>query len=144
MTEQELIERLERATGPDRELANDVLFACGWSAHEIGMGDVRSTVWTSPDGHDHLDGDHPDPTRSLDAALTLVPGGWAWSVHSESIYATGHHKDPRAELAQPVETQFGPGFGIRAQINAKTPAIALCIAALKARAASERDMEAGR
>lgn len=126
---QDLIERLERATEPDRTLQNDVLFACGWTMH----GGIRHSVWTSPRGDEFLDGDQPDPVGSIDAALTLVPEGWAWSIHVGGCYATGERLKPRAELAEPIQTEYGPGIGIRAQINAATPAIALCIASLRAR-----------
>ena len=79
---QDLIERLEKATGPDRELANEVLFAGGWRLVEYGDGPSRYSYWT----HDYcdyepMDGDQPDPTSSIDAALTLVPRGWIVDVY---------------------------------------------------------------
>lgn len=130
MTEQELIERLERSAGPDRELANDVLFACGWTAHETSIGPSRHVVWESPDGHGFEDGDQPDPTASIDAALTLVPEGCRWTVFHPA-YDQGIYQDGKAgaDIHSPRSSGGGPrwkGFGA-------TPAIALCIAALKAR-----------
>jgi hypothetical protein len=110
-----IIAKLEAATGPNRNL--DALIA-----DAIGL-----PVPNDPAGW---------PLRyseSIDAALTLVPEGWAWSVREGGCYATGKKLLPRAELAEPIETEFGPGVGVRAQNNAATPAIALCIAALKVR-----------
>lgn len=61
----DLINRLERADGPDREL--------DWAIHIrnglLGVG---------------MYGDHPHYTASIDAALMLVPEGWKWAVTSRN------------------------------------------------------------
>lgn len=129
----DLIERLERASGPDRELANDVLFACGWTAHETSDGPDRHVVWESPDGHGFEDGDQPDPTASLDAARSL--GGMI-------VYASDIGADGLALVKLVFDTTTTPIVeytGIHSRLE-----IAYVIAALRARAASERDMEGGR
>lgn len=76
MEQDNLIERLKAATGPDRSLGNDVLRSCGWRTEEFGDGPDRGQFWIDPDpsGNDYLDGDHPDPTASLDAARKVATG----------------------------------------------------------------------
>lgn len=137
-----LIARLERATGPDRELDLAVAVAVnyagmfnpdyGWQwslwGDEIeGICDGRRVV---------LDPAQfcPPFSASIDAALTLVPEGWTWQIsnrapkplagrayihngelHFASLYA-GRNPKYRGE-----------------EDTAATPALALCIAALKAR-----------
>ena len=61
-------------------------------------------------------------TASIDAALTLVPKGKWWCVTSSPICATVG--DPDGTI--PPD---------RYQVPAATPALAFCIAALRARAA---------
>lgn len=70
----ELIARLEKATGPDRGLADEILLTCDWKIEEHGAGPDPSCVWIDPDpdGEDYIAGDQPDPTASLDAALALL------------------------------------------------------------------------
>lgn len=127
----DLVARLEKATGPDRDIDELIAEAVGYKVCSETQAYGRS--WNSPSGY--FIGAAPKFTDSLDAAVTLIPEGWAWSVHVGGCYATGRLLKPRAELAEAVETQFGPAVGIRSQIEAATPAIAICIAALKARAA---------
>ena len=94
----ELIERLEKATGPDRELDRSIHIAI----------DGNTVV--------------PGYTESLDAALMLVPSWHKWSV------ACGLLVQYVARVTQVKDSRdFFDG-----QCDS-TPAIALCIAALKAR-----------
>jgi hypothetical protein len=75
----------------------------------------RSKAWCEKEGlcYGPADEDAPEYTASLDAAMTLVP----------EVYAHGYICDfIRIEAKCGVFTAFG-----------ETPAIALCIAALKAR-----------
>lgn len=78
-------------------------------------------LWRYPDGST---GTELRFSRSLDAALTLVPAGWSWQVEK--------YPRVRAALAEPIMTDFGPGLGIREQHSGATPPLALCIAALRA------------
>jgi len=97
-----LIERLEAATGPDRELD-----AAIW----------RATV---PEAKHWPDNAAMPFTASIDAALTLVPEGWSYTV-------AWLHRNSRACVAMfhaKLEEQ---------RAEAPTPALAICIAALKAR-----------
>lgn len=60
-------------------------------------------------------------TASIDAALTLVPPGYEWS----------RHRGANGQMTMQLDGGFSGGV----QAQAATPALALCIAALKARAA---------
>jgi hypothetical protein len=91
----------------------------------------------------------PHYTRSLDAAMTLVPDGgqWRWRAGQYNV-------DPlkcRADLAETGEIftedkSLGISIKTRAQGCAATPALALCAAALRARDAllAEREKSEGR
>lgn len=132
----ELIERLEKATGPDRELGDDVLMACGWRLIEEGPGPDRILYWAAPDdvpidpmhGGEYANGDQPDPTASIDAALTLVPKGMRWLVGCGQL-------EPTEPLygAQIRKPGFSTGGVVISEGESNHMAIALCIAALKAR-----------
>lgn len=126
--EQTLIERLEKATGASRELDVEIgrayvalhgyptdrdLYA-PWE----DKGFNRNSKWCWQ-GYNDL----PFFTSSLDAAMTLVPEGWfiTASRHSDGWYVAvaPHSTCPQSE---------------RFLGSQKPAAIALCIAALKARA----------
>lgn len=88
-----LADACEAATGPDFHLDMEIMRA------------VRRDFNTAP-GY----------TASLDAAMTLVPEGWGYSICPNSSLLT--------------RSAFSAGIMSRA----KTPALALCAAALRARA----------
>jgi len=131
----DLIERLEKATGPDRELDADI--------HAAVYGGVPSQraphAWMRSYGpafvfHDKEYGIATDKdsharhyTASLDAALSLVPDGKDWHVEMCDGCAL-------AAVGERIDIAFEPH---------KFPAIALCIAALKARIAVVRDLTNG-
>lgn len=127
-----LAERVEAASGPDREL--DCLIAVAaagyymlppkWEGGPIGYGyrDKEGTEIHPGHGGDQLVKRY---TASIDAAMTLVDAEWFWRVGHD-----GEGADPglfRADVGEPVSFGF-----VRAV--ATTPALALCAAALKARA----------
>ena len=104
----ELIERLEKASGPDKAIDSAIADMI------VGVGRI-------------VIGGDPRYTASIDVALTLVPEGWSWAldrvgnecaavVDPTAVYISDHLSGPGASFAT-------------------TPALALCIAALKARAA---------
>lgn len=103
----DLIARLEAATGPDRDLDFAIAAAVGWP--------------DSPHSHQHA----RRYTEHLDAARSLVPEGWDWSVDGfgKSARGRGYLYSPYPDCEE-VEAE------------AATPAIALCIAALRAREAA--------
>ena len=77
-----------------------------------------------PTNPDEVVGYPPYYTTSLDAALTLVPEGWSYMI--EGGLST---QSPSAYLAHPETEGFVQGI-------ASPSALALCIAALKARDAA--------
>lgn len=105
MTRNELIAALELATVPDRELDAEI----DQLAYENGW---RSERIMTPDRT-------PPYTASIDAALTLVPDDMGWMVTWVGA-RVWHHLEG-----------FALNDGI--EVSHKIPAIALCIAALKAR-----------
>lgn len=132
----DLVERLRKLEGPCRE--TDARIELSRRSFLFGAATVAGFAIAS-DGW-LVRGDEqfraPAYTASIDAALTLVPEGWAWRVMLDGTKLT-----PRAELAEPVITDFGPGVGLRAQVCGATPAIALCIASLLARASAQKEKE---
>lgn len=146
----ELVERLEKATGPDREL--DCLIAVhpdtpkvGVVKSEAGAGIVaillepRATGIHEPDVERALSEYLPETnadymgvpyyTASLDAALTLVPEGWRcthayWATDESDPGATFNFTLPQSLTGKP---------SVYASGTHKKIALALCIAALKAR-----------
>lgn len=112
---QELIERLEKATGLDREL--DALIGAFVDAAPIKRVSPGSEWSKTVEWLEYL-----PYTASLDAALTLVPEGWEWQIGGDVPSESGE-----AHV-------FGKGDDIHTAF-VDSPAIALCIAALKARTA---------
>lgn len=119
LTMDDIIARLEKATGPDRELDGDISEAIGFSPVDYRRGEPR---WASMYWFQLSDRVDPWPcppyTASIDAALTLVPEGADWNVGANP---------PSADIAHRAERWMTD------ECFSATPAIALCIAALKAR-----------
>jgi hypothetical protein len=109
-----LAERCEQAAGPDRELDAEIALAIGYTREKKGR--ERIAWWRNPKGQQiGYDGWHnfpPSFTASLDAAVTLVPEGCGWMVMNNA-----------------AKVGRWPSRGA-------TPALALCAAALRAKAAS--------
>lgn len=143
-----LIERLEKATGPDREIDGRI-----WA--ELDERDVRvayvgywgkdgllaksrrqprdeCVVGVFMDGELYTVGQSNPPaeyTKSIDAALTLVPENHRTTICTEEITFDG-------EILQSevLVVPFGEYYRwVDRACQGPTPAIALCIAALKAR-----------
>jgi hypothetical protein len=135
MAHNDLIARLEAATGPDRELDAAIAQAVGFvlrlpeqSEGPERLPDVKR--WYHPDGHavGWYEGSDQFPsyyTASIDAALTLMPEGSLWNV---SDYGD---RRPGVFLAVIM------GTGLDALAVASTPALAIGIAALRAQAHRE-------
>lgn len=116
-----LIAELERAAEGLRELDGEIALSLGWVKHHAGWAH-----WTTPDG---LENRHvPFFSDSLDAALTLVPEGCGWEI---SVDPDWEGKIPPSAVVCPI----GESPQRRILTVAPTPALALCIAALKARQA---------
>lgn len=114
----DLIERLRNATGPDRQLDEAIATAIGWTKKPWQAG----ACWLPPGGKTTTDRKTslPKYTASIDAALTLVPKGWTSTIH---VTINGGHAEIWANESRHI--QDGASL-----VNA---AIALCIAALRAR-----------
>lgn len=130
MTHERLIAALEAATEGSRELDAEVAVACGWRSK---LGDDGRSYWKRDDYDSWLaisDGG-PDfyPTTSIDDALTLVPEGCIWKVFSD--YPGDAYF---ADLEKWVPGHEGTEHW-RTDGACSSPALALCIAALKARTA---------
>lgn len=115
MTREELIEALEKAEGPG--IVFDAEIYC--ATHDDCERDGRAVILRCSDtGHKKTKFAPPAYTSSIDAALTLVPDGYRWLVHGSR-----HGGKPGATM----------GIGKHSFVSEhKFPAIALCIAALKA------------
>lgn len=127
MTIDELIARLEAATGPNRKLDSEICRAAGWEvrADKKFGGDYyqprKNYTWQ----------DVPAYTASIDAALTLVPEGWSVQSLSQSLDLTWW--DCTLERVCCEDGLFlGSGVEVTADARPSLP-LALCIAALKAR-----------
>lgn len=125
----DLIKRLENATGPDRELDLAIHIAairCDPTAQYYPNGNCLSYYEYHPEvpggANEFLTEELPHYTASIDAALTLVPEGYCWS-----------RVPGRVEIVK--EEHYGDPFVEPYSSNARWITIALCIAALRARAA---------
>lgn len=129
----ELIERLEKATGPDRTLDCRIHAAhIGGEFVVVGRPTyIPERYFANPNpeinwiGYDLLNVS-PAYTSSIDAALTLVPNDLP-AMAQRSIAPDPHC----ALIGRPSKLPGKPSVW---RGNGATPAIALCIAALKARA----------
>lgn len=127
----ELAVRCEAATGPDRQTECDIFTALNpeWLPHKTDLGtfvndkSLRDTPYLSRNTKLA-----PRYTASLDAALTLVPVGVAWCLYSDSSIEYGPEPEAGCMLN---------GYGL----DAATPALALCAAALRARASQNGEQE---
>lgn len=113
-----LIERLEAASYPSRELDADVYEALGYMVKRAPQY-RRQIAWQY-----RKDGTRWESMRrltaSLDDALSMVPNGWAWTAHS-----TGTVTLAKGLARRPIVNGF----------STATPALGACAAVLKARAA---------
>jgi len=115
----DLIEKLEKASGPSRELDGLI-----W----IAIDGIRNTEnWKSPPAiplTDYLREAAPKFTESVDVALRVNPG-WFWRAGSGAQEAGWAHLN-RLHLSHCDQVDESHGIGA-------TPAIAICIAGLRAR-----------
>lgn len=129
----ELITALESADGPSRELDAEIARAIGYDVKTDGNPagrfyfQRRPTDWWE---------DVLPYMESVDAALTLVPDGWDWDVSFEP-WLLPHRPDVktpvRAGYASVSDGDLNSPKTRQHIGRHDTPAIALCIAALRAR-----------
>lgn len=117
----DLIQQIEAARGPDRDLDGAIWIAIG------GIDKRRVDTWQSPPCYplaEYLRMAAPRFTSSLDAAQRVVPG-WFWRVGHGTVnpgwaHLNRHHPD-HCDTKDEVTAY------------AATPELALCAAGLKAR-----------
>jgi hypothetical protein len=127
----ELAERCEAATGPDRELSAKIALAVHDWLHEVeGNKPLNCRVRNKLGSPVYIGGETGrtmDYTASLDAAMTLAPEGWT-DVRQHQHRMTDGSVRCYAELEVEEGDALMPYEG-----KAKTPALALCAAALRSR-----------
>jgi hypothetical protein len=114
--------RCEQATGPDREIDRDIGLMLGLydNPEDLGCFDDTAEAVVGGGGQTFAP---PAFTASLDAAMTLVPEGWSGTATKRA------NGKGLAEVDRPGS--------LRKVSWAATPALALCAAVLRARAASQ-------
>ncbi len=125
----DLIERLEQASEGSRELDSEIRKHL--VADELMKGregaEVRAEMGHWDEGYD--DTNIPDYTTSIDAALTLWPDGYTYTLGAPDWSGMGEDNLPTA----PAWANCFKGHnGDWHLASAATPALALCVAALKA------------
>ena len=121
-----LLAKLEAATGPSRELDAKIALAVGWRERNGMFG----REWISPAGRM---AELPPYTRSLDAAMTLVPEGCYWHV------AAGKTRDSEPLYGAMIQEAAFDGAELGAAENDVGPALALVIASIRARLAGQKE-----
>ena len=135
----ELADRCE-AEEPSRELDCRIWAATNDRAFRVHEGEMQVKDVTGWFTVGWIDGKHSythecsfvtKATTSLDAAVTLVPERLSWEVRR-----SGFGNPSQADIGDPMQSP--PNSMARVSINRGVPAaLALCAAALRARAASE-------
>lgn len=132
MTLDKLIEALEKATGPSRELDAEIAAAVDFRADD-GHLSARATVtkfgaaYLAERSQSHQNiWSHvlPRYTASLDAAITLVPDGYLWMLH---------HGIQSTAIVWSLESDYDEGHPRPTGQHEDSPAIALTLACMKAR-----------
>ena len=120
-----LIRDLEATTKGSRELDASIFIEITLGVKEAGRIDRQDGLvgWWPKDGPYQSAEEVPHYTTSLDAALTLVPEGAGWNVW--------HYTDGYAALVG-KRCEKSIGNGVEGWSDT-TPALAFCIAILKAR-----------
>lgn len=119
----ELIAKLEQATEGSREL--DYAIRAALDPHGRYL-----TKWEEQAAAARF-------TASLDAALTLVPEGWSGRIYLSGTAALWRGAPDLGAVCRSLarnETPREPELKITGSADSGSPALALCIAALKARA----------
>jgi len=132
-----LIEALGAAPGPSRKLDDQIALAAGWTR----PADTHvSYAWLRPDGLRESSSLYF--TESVDAALTLVPSGMGCDLHvgpggrvSEAVVT-----EPLVSMENGCRITRWRQHKCPATVDGtiiwRNPALALCIASLKARSAT--------
>lgn len=133
----ELAARVEAAEGPDALLDTEIWRACIASVADLELIEVGGAAHGPSEAEFRTLRlmDSFRPTASLDAAMTLKPDGWHLAEFGE-----GPNLTPRPHDFAYDGTWFAMLHGVASGDlkwgSAATPALALCAAALRARAAT--------
>jgi hypothetical protein len=132
-----LAERCEAATGPDRELDAQIIIALEHPEYHFPdeVLNRKPSSWDEAAGRFRHDGSGgsvswPAFTASVDAALTLVPEGW-----NDNVSWSAKKQKARAWCEWMPEAPFAPSDWIVHYGRGANRALAICAAALRARAA---------
>lgn len=132
-----LIKRLESLTSPDREVDAEIAKAIGWESVPWEFAGRCGLTWYAP-----LNSvGRPQPqnyTGSIDAALTLVPEGCVWALNFASMATIMKVGTKKFDIIDGVIVGQWPENQREGELPVSV-AIALCIAALKAREADNAD-----
>ena len=121
-----IIDLLEKATGPDRHLDEEIYRAV-IDEFAPSFKQYRGMVWGNADNGISV----LRYTKSIDDALTLVPEGLEWSASNCVLRRLPGSVPPNFKGWAGVYGE--PMVGSECDAYGATPAIALCIAALHAR-----------
>lgn len=113
----DLADTVEKLEGPSREVDAEIAKAIGWCF--VGEGHPIGRVWYNPEGRAAT---LPAFTRSLDAAMTLVPEGWEWQIEAEETEM----------FFPPSPWTYRVDMGNLITVECVTPALALVAASLRA------------
>lgn len=125
-----LIKRLEALTGPSREVDAEIAEAIGWKSVPWEFSGKRGVTWyaSGPEAYKEC----PHFTGSIDAALTLVPEGCVWALNFASMATIVKVGTKKFDIIDGVIVGQWPENQREGELPVSV-AIALCIAALKAR-----------
>ena len=126
-----LAERCEAATGPDRELEGEIYRA------------VEEPGWDNPQPSEEVKASYCRGvagvyTASIDAAMTLVPKGLEWTLDCLDAARDPRFGKCQARIMLMAYADDPKELGPQAIANGDTPALALCAAALRARAEEQQ------
>jgi len=121
----ELAERVEKAGGPDRELDGAICLALGWTLQKM-KGDSRPYYRKPGEAAYYMRSEPLAFTSSFDSAMTLVPEGWSKQV---SLSENGQHATAVLGRSYPTNKSVYQ--------DGRTMPLAMCVAALRARAEME-------
>lgn len=131
-----LAERCEKAAGPDRELGFEILLACGWRKTCVGNFYGPLYYWNDGAGCSYPEDRLSCPTKSVDAALSLVPSSLSAVIRTPciSIEDDQAHAEIQRWHPDPDDT-----FEIVADACGYTTPTAICGAVLRARSSLTDD-----
>lgn len=129
-----LIQRLEKAEGPSREL-DAAIFVGVHEGYRLGKNSLGGSIVLFDGFSWQLDETVPDYSSSIDAALTLVPDGWAF-------YRLDQYHDkinPAWGWGAHLRCYSRPDAGRAIGETRHGMALALVIAALRARSLKDKE-----